>query len=210
MSSNPKPSAKRLARFQEKVAFDRCFAGFGTSLAGMDEAGRGPLLGPVVAACVILPESPLLTWVDDSKKLSASRRDVVFDQIMNVAVHVGVGQASAKEIDDLNILVATKLAMKRAGINAPASLCLVDAVHGIDLPFPIHSEIHGDAVSYLIAAASVIAKVTRDRILLEMDQKYPVYGLATNMGYGTAAHIAALRQNGPAPEHRRSFVRKFL
>ena len=210
MSGNPEPSAKRLARFQEKVAFDKGFAGFGTSLAGMDEAGRGPLLGPVVAACVVLPESPLLAWVDDSKKLSAARREALFDQITDIAVHVGVGQASALEIDELNILGATKLAMKRAGLSAPVALCLVDAVRDIELPFPIHSVIRGDALSYHVAAASIIAKVTRDRMLREMDRKYPAYGLASNMGYGTAAHIAALRQQGPTPEHRRSFIRKFL
>jgi len=199
-----------MARFYEKVAFDREFAGFGTSLAGMDEAGRGPLLGPVVAACVILPESPLITWVDDSKKLSPSRREALFNQIMGEAVHVGVGQASAREIDKLNILGATKLAMMRAGLNAPAALCLVDAVRDFELPFPIHSVIHGDVLSYHIAAASIIAKVTRDRMLREMDRKYPVYGLASNKGYGTAVHIEAIRQHGTTPEHRMSFIRRFL
>ncbi|MCL1854817.1 MAG: ribonuclease HII, partial [Clostridia bacterium] len=209
MSRNLKPSAKRLERFLEKVDFDRRFAGFGASLAGMDEAGRGPLLGPVVAACVILPESPLLTWVDDSKKLSAARRETVFDQIMNTAVHVSVGQASAKEIDELNILNATKLAMRRAGVCAPAILCLVDAVGDIGLPFSIHSEIHGDARSYHIAAASVIAKVTRDRMLREMDRIYPDYGFARNMGDGNAAQIAAIRRAGAPPEHRRAVISEF-
>jgi len=210
MSRSIEPSAKRLARFQEKIAFDRKFAGFGTSLAGMDEAGRGPLLGPVVAACVILPESPLFTWMDDSKKLSEARREALFSQIMDAAIHVGVGHADAREIDELNILSATKLAMKRAGLNATATLCLVDAVRDIELQFPIYSVIHGDALSYHIAAASVIAKVTRDRILQELDQIYPSYGLASNKGYGTAAHIEAIRKHGPTPEHRMSFIQKFL
>ena len=210
MSRSLEPSAKRLAHFNKLLAFDKDFKGFGTSLAGMDEAGRGSLLGPVVAACVILPEAPLISWVDDSKKLSPARRETLFDQIMNLALYVGVGQATAKEIDRLNILIATKLAMRRAGIEAPATQCLVDAVMGIELPFPTHAVVHGDALSYHIAAASIIAKVTRDRTLIEMDRQYPAYGLANNQGYGTAAHIDTIRQQGPTAEHRLSFISKFL
>ena len=209
MSNNRAPSAKRMQHFQEMVAWDRQFAGFGASLAGMDEVGRGPLLGPVVAACVILPEAPLLSWVDDSKKLSAARREELYDQIQEIAVYVGVGEASAAEIDMHNILNATKSAMQRAAEKAPATLCLVDAVQGLLLPFATHAEIRGDATSYHIAAASIIAKVTRDRLLKKWSEMYPAYGLETNMGYGTAAHIAALRAHGPTPEHRKTFIQKF-
>ncbi|MBE0600749.1 MAG: ribonuclease HII, partial [Firmicutes bacterium] len=126
-----KPNVKRLRRSEALVAYDSAFETFGTSLAGMDEAGRGPLLGCVVAACVIMPNTPILPWVDDSKKLSPKRRDEVFDEILRHALFVGVGEASAEEIDEINILNATKLAMQRAAAQAPAALCLVDAVRGL-------------------------------------------------------------------------------
>lgn len=206
----PKPSEKRLAHFRELVAFDQTHPGFGASLAGMDEAGRGPLFGPVVAACVIMPEEPLFPWVDDSKKLSPQRREELYGQICEVAVYVGVGEASAREIDELNILNATRLAMERAAEKAPAALCLVDAVRGLYLPFAVKSIIHGDAVSYNVAAASIVAKVTRDRQMKAYAEQYPQYGLDRNMGYGTAEHIAALRAHGAVGEHRRSFIGKFV
>ncbi|MBQ6804744.1 MAG: ribonuclease HII, partial [Clostridia bacterium] len=145
----------------------------GIAFAGMDEAGRGPLAGNVVAACVIMPASPLLPWVDDSKKLSPQRRDQVYDEIMETALFVGVGQASPEEIDAINILQATKNAMRRAAENAPASLFLIDAVTGLGLHGEERGIIHGDAVCYSIAAASIIAKVTRDRQMEELDQLYP-------------------------------------
>ncbi len=204
-----KPSAKRLLHSEALVAHDCAFETFGTSLAGMDEAGRGPLLGSVVAACVIMPQSPVLPWVDDSKKLSPKRRDEVFDEILEHALFIGVGEASAEEIDELNILNATKLAMRRAAADAPATLCLVDAVRGLDVPFAVKPIIHGDAVSYSIAAASIVAKVTRDRQICALAQRYPQYGLEQNKGYGTAEHIQALRRCGACPEHRRSFIGKF-
>lgn len=210
MSRNDKPSAKRMAHFEEMLAHDRACVGFGASLAGMDEVGRGPLFGNVVTACVILPADPLFYWVDDSKKLSAARREQVYDQIMEHALFVGVGEASAWEIDEMNILNATKLAMERAAEKAPASLCLVDAVRGLYLPFPTQPLIHGDATSYHIAAASIVAKVTRDRSMALAGEKYPGYGLERNMGYGTAEHIAALRRLGATPEHRKSFITKFV
>ncbi len=209
MSKSGAPSAKRLEHFQALVAHDQGFAGFGSSLAGMDEVGRGPLFGPVVAACVIMPHEPLFPWIDDSKKLSAGKREEVYNQIVEHALYVGIGQASPGEIDQMNILHATKLAMERAAQNAPTTLCLVDAVQGLSLPFPAHGIIHGDGTSYHIAAASIIAKVTRDRMMGEMDLLYPAYGLRNHMGYGTAAHIEALRQYGPTPEHRRTFIRRF-
>lgn len=205
-----KPSEKRLAHFRSLVDFDRARGGFGVSLAGMDEAGRGPLVGNVVAACVIMPEQPLYEWMDDSKKLSASRREELYQGILSSALYVGVGEASPEEIDRLNILNATKLAMERAAAQAPATLCVVDAVQGLFLPFPSFSIVKGDATSYHVAAASIVAKVTRDHQMLEYAKLYPQYGFEHNMGYGTAQHIAALRQYGPTPQHRRSFIGKFV
>lgn len=206
----PKPSEKRMAHFRELVAYDQAHLGFGTSLAGMDEVGRGPLFGPVVTACVIMPADPFFPWIDDSKKLSPKRREELYDQILEAAVYVGVGEASAREIDEMNILNATRLAMERAAEKAPATLCLVDAVRGLYLPFPVMPIIHGDATSYNVAAASIVAKVTRDRQMKAYAESYPQYGFERNMGYGTAEHISALRAFGATPEHRRSFIGNFV
>ncbi len=205
-----KPNPRRLARSAALVAHDAAYPAFGTALAGMDEVGRGPLLGPVVAACVILPASPVFTWVDDSKKLSFARREEVYAQIMACALYAGVGEASAEEIDRINILNATRLAMRRAAEAAPAALCLVDALGGLNLPFPTEAIVHGDALSYSIAAASIVAKVTRDRMLIRMAETYPHYGLERNMGYGTAEHIRAIERFGPCAEHRRTFIGKWM
>ena len=205
-----KPNAKRLERSAMLVSHDQRYPAFGATLAGMDEAGRGPLLGPVVAACVVMPCSPILPWVDDSKKLSPARREEVYAQIMKYALFVGVGQASAAEIDEINILNATKLAMQRACQKIPATLCLVDAVTGLLLPFPTEPIIHGDAISYSIAASSIIAKVTRDRQITTLALAYPQYGLERNMGYGTPEHIQGIIQNGACPEHRRTFISKWI
>ena len=182
----------------------------GIVFAGMDEAGRGPLAGNVYAACVVMPREPLLEWVDDSKKLSASRREQVFDQIMETAVYVGIGKADPEEIDRINILEATKNAMRRAAENAPAELFLIDALEGLGLKGEERGIIHGDAQCYAIAAASIIAKVSRDREMVEMDALYPEYGFAKHKGYGTAEHIAALKKYGPCPIHRRSFIGHFV
>ncbi len=201
---------KRAVRSAALIAHDAAYPAFGVSLAGMDEVGRGPLFGPVAAACVIMPKTPVIAWVDDSKMLSAARRADVYAQIMACALFVGVGEASAEEIDRVNILNATRLAMQRAAAAAPASLCLVDAMTGLALPFPTRSIIHGDALSYSIAAASIIAKVTRDRQLLMLAEQYPGYGLERNMGYGTAEHIAAILRQGACPQHRRTFIGKWI
>jgi len=205
-----KPSEKRLAHFREMVAYDQAIPGFGVSLAGMDEVGRGPLFGNVVTACVIMPSAPLHEWIDDSKKLSAKKREEMYERIMETAIFVGIGQATPEEIDRMNILNATKLAMERAAEKAPATLCVVDAVRDLYLPFPIMPIIKGDSTSYNVAAASIVAKVTRDRQMTEYGKMYPQYGLERNMGYGTAEHIAALKQFGPTPEHRRTFIRNFI
>ena len=201
---------KRRERLNELIQTDLPLWDAGVRFAGMDEAGRGPLVGSVVAACVAMPKEPLLLWVDDSKKLSAQRREKLYDEIMETALFVGVGQASAQEIDEYNILEATKMAMRRAAENAPADVFLIDAGKGLGLPGEERGIIHGDAVCYSIAAASIIAKVTRDRQMEELEKLYPGYGFAKHKGYGTAQHIAALKAFGPCPEHRRSFIGHFV
>ena len=205
-----KPSEKRLQHFREMVAYDQAILGFGSSLAGMDEVGRGPLFGNVVTACVIMPSEPLHEWIDDSKKLSAKKREEMYERIMETALYVGIGQATPQEIDQMNILNATKLAMERAADKAPATMCIVDAIRDLYLPFPIMPIIKGDSTSYHVAAASIVAKVTRDRQMAEYGKLYPLYGLERNMGYGTAEHIAALKKYGPTSEHRRTFIRNFI
>lgn len=201
---------KREERLQCLLQTDQPLWDAGVVFAGMDEAGRGPLAGNVVAACVIMPKAPLLPWVDDSKKLSPARREQVFEEIMGTALYVGIGQASPEEIDRINILEATKNCMRQAAKDAPASLFLIDALQGLGLQGEERGIIHGDAMSYSIAAASIIAKVTRDRQMQELDEKYPGYGFVQHKGYGTAMHIAALKALGPCPAHRRSFIGHFL
>jgi ribonuclease HII len=178
-------------------------------IAGIDEVGRGPLAGNVVTACVVMPKEPVLPWIDDSKKLSEMRREKVYDEIMAHAQYVGIGQATPEEIDRINILEATKKAMREAAAQVPAAVFLIDAVTGLGLNGQEVAIIKGDANSYAIAAASIIAKVTRDRQLIELDKLYPEYGFARNKGYGTPEHIAALKAISPCPAHRRSFIRNF-
>ena len=202
--------AKREERLSVLTATDLPLWRQGVRFAGMDEAGRGPLAGSVVAACVVMPPEPLLPWVDDSKKLSPLRRDKVFDEILKTALFVGVGEAGPEEIDEINILEATKNAMRRAAQGAPADVFLIDALSGLGLPGEERGIIHGDALCYSIAAASIVAKVTRDRQMLILDQEYPSYGFAQHKGYGTAQHIDALRRFGPCPAHRRSFIGHFV
>lgn len=203
-------TAKREERLRILTQTDAPLWERGVAFAGMDEAGRGPLAGNVVAACVVMPPMPLLPWVDDSKRLSPARREKVFDEIMQTALFVGVGQATAAEIDEINILNATKNAMRRAAQGAPAALFLIDALEGLGLPGEERSVVHGDALCYAIAAASIVAKVTRDRQMLALDAEYPGYSFARHKGYGTPEHIAALRALGPCPAHRRSFIGHFI
>ena len=203
-------NARRMERLNALCGTDRPLWEQGVVFGGMDEAGRGPLAGNVVAACVIMPPEPLLEWVDDSKKLSEKRREAVYEEIMKIARFVGVGQASPEEIDRLNILNATKEAMRRAAAGAGAQIYLIDAVKGLGLDGEERPIIHGDALSYSIAAASIVAKVTRDRQMLEADRLYPQYGFARNKAYGTKEHIEALKQYGPCPLHRRSFITHFV
>ncbi|MBQ7845671.1 MAG: ribonuclease HII [Clostridia bacterium] len=181
----------------------------GLVVAGMDEVGRGPLAGNVVVACVAMPKEPLIEWVDDSKKLSESRREKVYQQILDTALYIGIGQATPEEIDEINILQATKKAMCQAAEQVPADVYLIDAVNNLGLKGVEIPIIKGDATSYSIAAASIVAKVVRDRQMIQLDEIYPQYGFARNKGYGTAEHIAALKEFGPCPYHRRSFIKNF-
>ena len=190
----------------EKAAMARGCA----AVCGCDEAGAGPLMGPVYAAAVILPVDGCIPGLDDSKKLTEKRREELYDKIMQTAVYAKVILASPEEIDRVNILNATKNAMAMAAKDAPCDLFLVDAITRLDVPGEVRGLVHGDALCYSIAAASILAKVTRDRIMRELDARYPQYGLAKNKGYGTAEHIAALRQYGPTPIHRRSFIGHFV
>ena len=194
----------RLAHAQMLMAHDQQFVGV---VAGIDEVGRGPLAGNVVTACVVMPAEPVLPWVDDSKKLSETRREKVFQEIMDIALYVGIGQVSPEEIDRINILEATKKAMRESAAQVPADVFLIDAVTGLGLNGQEVPIIKGDATSYAIAAASIVAKVTRDRQMQELDKLYPQYGFARNKGYGTAEHVAALKEYGPCQAHRRTFIR---
>lgn len=196
----------RKARAQALLAFDNQWEGI---VAGMDEVGRGPLAGDVVTACVVMPREPLLIWVDDSKKLSETRREKVYEEILSQALYVGIGRCTPAEIDQINILEATKEAMRKAAAQIPADVFLIDAVKNLGLRGKEISMIKGDATSYAIAAASIVAKVTRDREMKKLDALYPEYGFVRNKGYGTAEHIAALKKYGPCPIHRRSFISHF-
>ena len=199
----------RQERMQELLSFDAKWRDLGL-VAGMDEVGRGPLAGDVVTACVVMPQEPALLWVDDSKKLSEARREAVYEEIMAHALYVGIGHVGPEEIDRINILEATKAAMRQAAAQVPADVFLVDAVHELGLSGKEIAIIKGDATSYAIGAASIVAKVTRDREMRKLDEMYPQYGFARNKGYGTAEHIAALKKYGPCPCHRQSFIGHFV
>lgn len=181
-------------------------------IGGIDEVGRGPLAGPVVTACVILPKDCDILYINDSKKLSATKREELYEEIMEKAISVGIGAASEERIDEINILQATYEAMRQAisEMKVGPEILLNDAVTipGVSLPqVPI---IKGDAKSITIGAASIIAKVTRDRLMVEYDSIYPEYHFASNKGYGSSEHIEALKKYGPCPIHRRSFIGNFV
>ena len=183
-----------------------------TYICGIDEVGRGPLAGPVVAGAVILPKDDMILYLNDSKKLSEKKREMLYDEIMNRAVATGIGMASPARIDEINILQATYEAMRMAidNLKVRPDILLNDAVTipQVDiLQVPI---IKGDAKSISIAAASIIAKVTRDRLMVEYDKVLPGYEFASNKGYGTKAHIAGLKELGPTPIHRRSFIHNYV
>ena len=181
------------------------------TICGVDEAGRGPLAGPVCAAAVILPPHVEIPGLNDSKKLSDKRRRELYPVIMEQAVSYGIGLATHEEIDRINILQATFLAMERAlqQLQVKPDLALIDGNRKKEFPVPAETVIKGDSLSANIAAASVLAKVTRDDIMLAMAEEYPGYGFEIHKGYGTKAHYEALRQMGPSPIHRMTFLRKF-
>ena len=180
-------------------------------ICGVDEAGRGPLAGPVCAAAVILPKGLVLPGLNDSKKLTDKKRRELFPIIKEQAIAYGIGLASHEEIDEINILQATYLAMERAiaQLEGKADFALIDGNRAKDFGLPVRTVIKGDSLSASIAAASVLAKVTRDDIMLEMAEKYPNYGFEVHKGYGTKAHYEALRAHGHSEIHRLSFLKKF-
>ncbi len=183
----------------------------GKVIAGIDEAGRGPLAGPVVCACAVMPMDNIIEGVNDSKKLSAKKREELYDKIKKVAISYSIVEVDEKTIDKINILQATKLGMKKAleTLSVKPDIVLIDAVK-IDCRVPQENIIKGDALSYNIAAASILAKVYRDRMMVELDKKYPQYGFAKHKGYGTKAHIEALKKYGKCELHRDTFIKKFV
>ena len=205
---------KKTIDMQELLVYEKQFLAQGKKIiAGVDEVGRGPLAGPVVVACVVMPfdEDKIVQGVTDSKKLSAKHREELYDRIMAVASQCVICQADNVEIDEVNILNATKRCMKDCidGLTA-CDIVMVDAVRLSDTKFETFSLVKGDAKSYSIAAASIVAKVTRDRLMDEYDDIYPHYGFRQNKGYGTAAHIAALKEYGPCKIHRNTFIKNFF
>ena len=202
---------KELARLEAMCAYEREYASC-TAICGIDEAGRGPLAGPVAAGAVILPKDCRILYLNDSKKLTPARRDALFDEIREKAVAFSIGISSPERIDEINILQATYEAMRKAvaGLSVQPDLLLNDAVTIPEVQIRQVPIVKGDAKSVSIAAASILAKVTRDRMMEEYDAMWPEYGFAKHKGYGTAQHIAALKEYGPCPIHRRSFIGHFV
>lgn len=198
-------------RVENMLAFEKEYSMY-SNICGIDEAGRGPLAGPVVAAAVILPKDARLLYVNDSKQLSEKKREELYDVIMREAVSVGVGIASPERIDEINILQADYEAMRDAvsQLTPQPDLLLNDAVIIPQLTMKQISIIKGDAKSLSIASASIIAKVTRDRLMYEYDKMYPEYGFASNKGYGSKTHIAAIKEHGACPIHRKTFIKNFI
>lgn len=221
MAKEKKPTKQELKRWQkhkEELArietlrvYEKQYALYG-NVCGIDEAGRGPLAGPVVAGAVILPPECRILYVNDSKKLSAKKREELYPVIMEQALSVGIGMASPQRIDEINILQATYEAMREAvqNLSVMPDILLNDAVTIPGIAVTQIPIVKGDAKSISIGAASIIAKVTRDRLMEEYDRIMPEYGFASHKGYGTKAHIEALRAHGPSPIHRKSFIQKFV
>ena len=207
MKEKEEERLKNLKKYEEKLRKK----GF-KYICGIDEAGRGPLAGPVVVASVIMPENSMIEGVNDSKKVSEKKREKLYDLILDEAISYGIGIVGQDEIDEINILNATKkgLTMSLQELTQKPDLIIVDALSKINtLGIPYESIIKGDAKCYSISAASIIAKVTRDRIMREWDKIYPQYGFINHKGYGTAKHIEAIKEYGPCPIHRRSFIKNF-
>lgn len=205
---------KEEQRLNELKEIDKSYVKEGYNyICGIDEAGRGPLAGPVVVAAVIMPKDSMIEGVNDSKKVSEKKREKLYELIIEEAISYSVGIVDQNEIDRINILNATKAGLTEAvrTLKVKPELILVDALTNIDTcGVPYQSIIKGDAKSYSIAAASIIAKVTRDRIMREWDKVYPQYGFEKHKGYGTAAHISAIKENGLCPLHRLSFVKNII
>lgn len=202
---------ERLTKLKE-IEKDLYHKGF-KNICGIDEAGRGPLAGPVVIAGVIMPEDSMIEGVNDSKKVSEKKREKLYDIILEEAISYSVAIIGQDVIDEINILKATKQGVTKVveGLDVKPDLILVDALTHIDTKgIPYDSIIKGDAKCYNIAAASIIAKVTRDRIMRQWDEIYPQYGFINHKGYGTAKHIEALKEYGPCPIHRKSFIKNFI
>jgi len=200
-----------IARIEGLKVYEREYEKYGL-VCGIDEAGRGPLAGPVVAGAVILPRDSRILYLNDSKKLTEKRRELLYDEIMEKAVAVGIGVVSQERIDEINILQATYEAMRQAvgQLAVQPDLLLNDAVTIPGISFRQIPIIKGDAKSISIAAASIIAKVTRDRLMVQYDEVFPGYDFASNKGYGAAAHLEALKKYGPTAIHRHSFIRNFM
>lgn len=203
---------RKLYNIEEKKRLENelYLAGF-NFIGGADEVGRGPLAGPVVCAAVILPKNSNIIGVDDSKKLSAKNREELYDKIITDAISYSIEYVFEDEIDDINILNATKKCMSKAinNLSVKPDIMLIDALTGLDIKCESRAIVHGDAISYCIGAASILAKVSRDRFMDALDEKYPVYGFKQNKGYGTKQHIDALYKYGPSEVHRKTFL-KFL
>ena len=208
---------KRIEKLEEERkrtrllwSYEREYSSY-SSICGIDEVGRGPLAGPVVAGAVILPKDCDILYINDSKKLSEKKREELYEEIMEKAVAVGIGYASPERIDEINILQATYEAMREAinNLSVAPDILLNDAVTIPKIECRQIPIIKGDAKSISIGAASIIAKVTRDRLMTEYDKVFPEYGFASNKGYGAVAHIEALKKYGPTPIHRRSFIKNF-
>lgn len=202
---------KEKARIETLKRYEKEYADY-EFICGIDEVGRGPLAGPVVAGAVILPKDCDILYINDSKKLSAAKREMLYDEIMEKAVATGIGMAGPNRIDEINILQATYEAMREAikNLGIKPDILLNDAVTIPQVDIKQVPIIKGDAKSISIGAASIIAKVTRDRMMVEYDKIMPEYDFASNKGYGSAAHIAALKKYGPSPIHRASFIKNFV
>ncbi len=204
---------REVARTKAMMAYEEKYSDY-AYICGIDEVGRGPLAGPVVAGAVILPKDCKLLYLNDSKQLTEKKREELYDRIMEEAVAVGIGYNSPERIDEINILQATYEAMREAisKLSVAPTLLLNDAVTIPGLPEELKQVpiIKGDAKSISIAAASIVAKVTRDRLMVQYDEVFPEYGFAANKGYGSAAHIEALQTYGPCPIHRHSFIKNFF
>lgn len=202
---------EEIKRSYEMFSYEREYAEY-EYIAGIDEVGRGPLAGPVVTCAVILPKDCDILYLNDSKKVSEKKREALYDEIMEKAVSVGIGIMSEKVIDDVNILQATYKAMREAinNLSVKPDILLNDAVTIPEVDIKQVPIIKGDAKSASIAAASIVAKVTRDRMMVELDKEYPGYGFAKHKGYGTKEHITAIKTIGPCDIHRRSFIKNFI